>query len=370
MQQQTKDEAYKASEHVGQHVIDYLNEISKQKLITLYRFDENDYVSQVIKLWIKLSLLLTRRRPEIAISSILTHLLPVVGEEKLINLNRLQLNRVFNNLLAEGKIHEAKRVFALTKQFLSWCESQGYIEHSPLTSMQRKDVGGKPPEPRSRSLSDAEIWVFWHGLDMWEISAQVKWALRLCLVSARRPDEVIRANRSEFDFERGIWRQGKRNKSRRDHTLPLSPLMRLCVEKLEEANIWNSPWLCPSPKNPRNPLSKGSPAQVVRRMVRDVNKFGLKEFLPRDLRRTARTKLAALGVQNDVARKIMNHALEGIDRIYDKHDYFEQMKEGLNLLSSSIQGIISEDSYRGLKHNFEGEILELPNTSFLYCQIY
>lgn len=62
----------------------------------------------------------------------------------------------------------------------------------------------------------------------------------------------------------------------------------------------------------------------------------------------------------------MNHALEGIDRTYDKHDYFEQMKEGLNLLSSLIQEIISEDSYRGLKHNFKSEILELPNTSFLY----
>nr|WP_306804347.1 site-specific integrase [Providencia sp. PROV145] len=201
---------------------------------------------------------------------------------------------------------------------------------------------------------------------MWDFSEQVRWGLRLCLVSARRPDEVFRAKKSEFNLNSKLWRQGNRNKSRRDHTLPISPLMELCVSNLFAASQ-DSEWLCPSSKQPNTVISKGAAAQAIRRMVRDSQHFGLQEFMPRDLRRTARTKLAELGVQNDVSRKIMNHALEGIDRVYDRYNYLDHMKSALDMLSDNISEIIDADSYRGLMHDYEKGGLILPPTSKIYC---
>ncbi|CDL81071.1 tyrosine-type recombinase/integrase [Xenorhabdus szentirmaii] len=369
MNRNENNEPYNKAEHVGKITIDYINVIGITSLITLEdRADNGRLVKDIIMIWLKVSLFLTRRRPEIAVSSLITHVIPMIGNINIEECNKIKLNRVFNYLLSEGKVNEAKRVFALTKQFLSWCEHQGYIEHNPLASMTRKDVGGKTAEPRSRSLSDAEIWCFWHGLDMWDFSEQIRWGLRLCLLSARRPDEVFRAEKSEFNLNSGIWRQGNRNKSRRDHTLPISPLMRVCLDNLF-ASTPNSEWLCPSPKNISHPMSKGAPAQAIRRMVRDRVHFGLDEFMPRDLRRTARTKLSSLGVQNDVSRKIMNHALEGIDKVYDRHDYFEQMREALTLYSDEIKQIVNVGSYRELNHDFEVDGLKLPPTSKVYCEV-
>ncbi len=86
--------------------------------------------------------------------------------------------------------------------------------------------------------------------------------------------------------------------------------MRRCIEALIAASDPASPWLVPAPRDVMQPLSKGALNQALRRMLRAPRGLGLEPFTPRDLRRTARSKLAALDTPNDVARKIMNHALE------------------------------------------------------------
>lgn len=353
------------SAHVGRHVLIWLEQVRAASLSELDNFGDDGTVEQVMKVWVKLSLLVSRRRPEIAVSSLLKHVLPGIGSQPLKSLNRLRLNRLYNILIVDGKKEETRRVFALTKQFLAWCEMQGYLDHSPIASMKKRDVAGRTTPPRSRQLSDAEIWVFWHGLDNWALSEQARWALRLCLVSARRPDEIVQAQKSEFDLRSGLWKQGTRNKSQREHVLPISPLMQKCIEALLLAADPDSPWLVPAPRDSQQPLSKGALNQALRRMIRAPRGLGLEAFTPRDLRRTARSKLSALDTPNDVARKIMNHALEGIDRVYDTHDYLSQMRQAMNALSEAVEQITESESYHQLRHRYDGETLVISELSIM-----
>lgn len=100
------------------------------------------------------------------------------------------------------------------KQFLSWCAFQGLIDTSPLNDMSLNRVaGGAKPVPRERKLTDAEVWVFWNVWDYFNVCEGTKWAAGLCLVAARRPDEVLRARKDEFNLQRDVWNQGTRNKS-------------------------------------------------------------------------------------------------------------------------------------------------------------
>jgi integrase len=110
-----------------------------------------------------------------------------------------------------------------------------------------KVAGGAKTAPRERCLTDAEVWVFWNVWDYFDVCPGTKWAARLCLVAARRPDEVLRARVSEFDLKLNVWNQGSRNKSARSHTLPMSSLMRKCVEELIDYGA-GSQWLVPSNK--------------------------------------------------------------------------------------------------------------------------
>lgn len=91
------------SPHVGRHVVLWLNAVSTSSLTELEASGDEGSVAQVMKLWVRLSLLQTRRRPEIAISSLLKHVLPAIGERPLSSITRLQLNRLFNILIADGK---------------------------------------------------------------------------------------------------------------------------------------------------------------------------------------------------------------------------------------------------------------------------
>ncbi|BCQ47657.1 hypothetical protein ERHA55_51840 (plasmid) [Erwinia rhapontici] len=68
------------SPHVGRHVVLWLNAVSTSSLTELEASGDEGSVAQVMKLWVRLSLLQTRRRPEIAISSLLKHVLPAIGE--------------------------------------------------------------------------------------------------------------------------------------------------------------------------------------------------------------------------------------------------------------------------------------------------
>lgn len=59
-------------------------------------------------------------------------------------------------------------------------------------------------------------------------------------------------------------------------------------------------------------------------------KHGLEHFTLHDLRRTARTHLARLGVSPHVAERCLNHKLPGINDTYDTHDYLSERRLALN----------------------------------------
>lgn len=349
----------RAAENTSKEAIQYIEKASQMKAVVASQVSNNMKFSDAFMLFTRLSLLITRRRPEIAVHCILIHVLPFISDVKVSDINRVMVNQLVNPLILDGKIVMGRRVFSLMKQFLSWCAFQGMIETSPLNDMSlNKVAGGSKPVPRERKLTDAEVWVFWNIWDYFNVCPGTKWAARLCLVAARRPDEVLRAKKSEFNLQRGIWNQGRRNKSAREHVLPLSTLMRTCVEELFEYGK-DSQWLVPSNKKcgKDTPMSKVVIAQALRRILGRPEIMEMEPFTPRDLRRTARSYFPALGIRQEVSRKIMNHSLEGIDRVYDRHDYMDEMRDALESFSTYIASIVEQPDLDEIDHKYEGDRL-------------
>jgi integrase len=57
---------------------------------------------------------------------------------------------------------------------------------------------------------------------------------------------------------------------------------------------------------------------------------GVRRFTPHDLRSTARSHLAALGVNIIVAERCLNHSLGGLVAVYDQHDYMTERRIALD----------------------------------------
>lgn len=54
-------------------------------------------------------------------------------------------------------------------------------------------------------------------------------------------------------------------------------------------------------------------------------------FTIHDFRRTARSHLAALGVDPVVAECCLNHRIKGVEGIYNRYQYFDERKQALEL---------------------------------------
>lgn len=63
-----------------------------------------------------------------------------------------------------------------------------------------------------------------------------------------------------------------------------------------------------------------------------------------DLRRTAKTKMAELGVMPHVSEKVLGHKLSGVLAIYDQHSYLREQQEALDLLAAHIQSCVDSTS--------------------------
>ncbi|MDQ8697102.1 integrase arm-type DNA-binding domain-containing protein [Hyphomicrobium sp. LHD-15] len=117
------------------------------------------------------------------------------------------------------------------------------VEKNPAATLGRRRRGSvtgatdgyAKPKPRARALRDDEISAWAAALDGSAVRADTKLALKLILLTAQRPGEVRRAERSEFrlKFAQPLWViPSKHSKNGKEHLVPLSPL---AVSLIKEA---------------------------------------------------------------------------------------------------------------------------------------
>ena len=143
---------------------------------------------------------------------------------------------------------------------------------------------------------------------------------------------------AELDLNRREWRlPGTRTKNGHAHCVALSDLaIRIIGEALADAG--NSPFVFPS-------NGSALPAMAVARtIIRAQERFGIAQWSAHDLRRSAITGMARLGVAPIVLGHIANHRTTtkaGITlSAYAHHDYANETREALDQWSAHLANII------------------------------
>ena len=62
-----------------------------------------------------------------------------------------------------------------------------------------------------------------------------------------------------------------------------------------------------------------------------------------DLRPTARSLLARVGVNRDVAEHLIGHAIPGVEGIYNRYDYYEEKTTALTSLEIELNKIVAQN---------------------------
>jgi integrase len=154
---------------------------------------------------------------------------------------------------------------------------------------------------------------------------------RVVLLTGARRNEVGGMTWSELDLNAALWRlPSDRNKSARTFETPLpSPL----VDTLRML-----PRLGPLvfTLNGKRPMTLHPWIERVRADA------GLIDARLHDLRRTLRTGLAELGIPFEVSERVLNHAMPGLEAVYNRHNYLGEKRRALALWTEHVLAIAEE----------------------------
>jgi len=277
--------------------------------------------------------------------------IPLWGKRKAADIKKRDVVLLLEKVDERGSPVMANRLRALIQKMFNFAVERDILEYNPC-------AGVKPlhaEKPKERALSDDEIKTLWENLNREEIimSPDIRKALKLTLVTAQRPGEVIGLHKREIN---GKWWTipSERAKNGKTHRVYLTDLAQ---EIIASANAKGH--LFPSPKNADQPIDEKAMACALRRNIKgqayrkkgirrsikklpeNPNRLGIDHFTPHDLRRTAASLMAQCGILYEHRERVLNHTMGKMDSTYNQHDFDAEKQRALETLEVKIRGIIN-----------------------------
>lgn len=266
-----------------------------------------------------------------------------LGHVKAVEISKRQIVAFLDSVVDRGAPILANRTYTLLKQMFTWAAAKDLIPASPMAGIERP---GGEERPRARILTAEEIRGVWTKVHSAEMAEPTKLALKLLLVTAQRRGELTFAKWDHFDLDGKTWTIPvsllKSAHIRRDgpepHVVPLSALALELLRKLKTLS-GESPSVLPAHASARHTGSYSE--SVLSRAVRQNREhFGIPEWTPHDLRRTAASSMTKLGIPRLHVEKVLNHSTGDIAEVYDRHDYLPEKRAALEKWGEHLTAII------------------------------
>lgn len=244
---------------------------------------------------------------------------------------------------AVGKksVNVAELVFTAVSEIFKHGLARHVVTANPCAGISVSAICGKPEPKRQRlKLTEDELRVILPALP--GIGAENALAVKIQLATCVRLGELVKAEWEHVDFDRAEWFVPDQNsKTGRGFTIPLPPAVVGWFRELEPFAC-GSRFVLPA-RQVRRTRNHGGEVHFEQRAMNAMlhklcEKLGnkVRRFTPHDLRSTARSHLAALGVNILVAERCLNHSLGGLIAIYDQHDYMTERRAALELWTDFI----------------------------------
>ena len=136
----------------------------------------------------------------------------------------------------------------------------------------------------------------------------------------------------EIDLNKAQWTlPAERSKSKRAHIVPLSKPAVQIIKGLPR--YLGGPYVFTTNEGAR-PVSGFSRMKAQLDKVAKINAWRL-----HDLRRTGRSEMARLKVDDVVAERVLNHLPRGLARVYNQYQYLPEKREAMNIWARELQRI-------------------------------
>lgn len=317
------------------------------------------------------------------------HVFPAIGNQPLDHIRKPDLLALLDLQIAAGKARTANVLLADLKQMLDFALERELIAINPLATTKKAKVGGADVA-RDRVLSEEEIKQLVQGLPDASMNSRSACAIWLTLATGVRVGELMgavwadtlpadpKARKARLDalqaqadaedvklgmvdLVAGSWYLPT-TKNQRDHTIHLSGFAMDEFEKLRTLRELSgkpgerslSPWVFPATDNTRPVCIKSFGKQLADRQRQPGQRLNNRSkattalmlsggrWTAHDLRRTAATLMARLGVSTDTINEALNHiTADRMTRVYI-HDRREvDQARAFDALGAKLASLLS-----------------------------
>ena len=196
-----------------------------------------------------------------------------------------------------------------------------------------------PERERDRVLSHDELRTLWAALDTEPV--EVAAIFKLYLLTAQRGGEIRSMRREDLDLETAWWTiPSEFAKNNHAHRVSLSlPATTIVRESLAPHS---SPWVFPAAPTAAKGRSVTPYRASIQKATQRLRKVSGVDFWPHDLRRTTASNLASMGVPRLIIGRILNHVEHGVTKVYDRHSYDSEKRQGLDAWARRLDVILTE----------------------------
>jgi integrase len=271
------------------------------------------------------------------------HIFPKFGSRPIASIKRSDV-RLYEDDLRKGPgPHAALKVHGALQALFNWWADRDDDFHNPMAGM-KGPLTKDERQGRKRTLTDDELRLVWKAAT--ETYGPYGYLVRFLLLTAARLREASEMTRDEVSAD-GLWtipaerhKTGGTGTNGDDKVIPLSAaaqeLLRTIPRPWGESK-WIFTW------TGLRPMQNFSHAkwELDFKITALNNRTPIERWTNHDLRRTARTLLARAGVSSEIAERCLGHGKGGIEAVYNRYRYIEEMREAFEKLASLLDRIVN-----------------------------
>jgi integrase len=293
-------------------------------------------VESLAAAWYARHIVGSHKHPEIVERLIRRHIKPVIGKLRIEEVRPLHIDRVLMRIVDAGAPTVADDALRHLVHIFHFAVKRRWIDTNPAYGFDMSDAGGTESS-RVRWLRKEELVTLARDMKATpSFGRPNELAVWLLLTLCVRKMELLSATWSAFDLEAAVWHlRPSRTKTQSAIDISLADPV---IEWLEALRVFacDDAHLFPARlrihlkngvarRNRFQHFSPGTLSLALKRLPLE----GVEHFTAHDMRRTARTHMAALGISRFVAERALNHKIRDVEGIYDQHDYFAERKVAL-----------------------------------------
>ncbi|MFN7194790.1 MAG: tyrosine-type recombinase/integrase [Rhodospirillales bacterium] len=265
---------------------------------------------------------------------------PKIGALPLYDLRKSNIVEMLGAIESRNGPFLADRMLAHVRAALNWYEASGKDDDYRAPVFRRMARTTRDDRTRTRVLTDDELREISAALQF--VSPTFAAIVRVLMLTAQRRDEIACMKHSEIS-NGCLTIPGSRYKTGDDHLVPLTDGILAIIEaqpKWAKCKFVFST----NGESPFQGFSKSKAAldkAINQARKKAGNDTPIPDWRLHDLRRTARTKLSALGVSTEIAERTLGHKLQGIEAVYNQHAYEAEKRDALERLGAAIERILN-----------------------------